>query len=389
MARRADAVAAALLACLLGGTAAAQTAPPGPVLRVAFAAAPARHQTPALAWLCEHHLPARAEWPRGLDPRGAFALQLDAAGLRIHATKVTVAEAQVAVGSCTIGPHVVLMQCATDGTEDWHVPAGLVLPAPWRTVLNELDAMQPGVPRTLAAAVLAGHLAGGLADGDPRADLLRIGSSACGDVTWLGWRSDAGVRVRGRSEGGLTLPALLVSLAVASERGSTGLQLRAFAARDVDRAEAARRLLRSEEHLALPTLRSLLHADDPTRLAAIDTLVRRHCTTELPAIVAAGDADNPWAALAAVDALRELWLDADPIVQQRTRAALARSDSMLLRSIDTTTLPRRLTTPPAAVEAADGAPQARALILLGLMAIGIAGLWQRERLRLATADSLA
>ena len=79
----------ALLGCLSAFAVGQATTPqttPAPVLHAAFAAAPARHQVPALAWLCERHLPARREWPATLDPRQAFAVRLDADGLRILET---------------------------------------------------------------------------------------------------------------------------------------------------------------------------------------------------------------------------------------------------------------------------------------------------------------
>lgn len=379
---------AALLSACLTVVAAAQ-APAGaatPVLHVAFAAAPARHGVPALAWLAERHLPARAEWPAGLDPRRPFALRLDATRLGIMATTVELPADTVAAGSCTIGDgEPMLFRCHTDGSEDWFVPSNFPVPPAWRKLLEAIDGRHTDVPHTLATAVVAGHLAGGLADGDPRAELLRLGAAHCGDVTWLAFWQGSTLRVRGRSDGGLLLPAALLVLAAERGDGPDGLQLRAFGARDVDRAEAARRLLGSDERLALPTLRALLFADDATRLAAIDTLVRRHCTDELPAIVAAATAAMPWSALAAEHAVRELWVDAEPLVRQRTRAALQRSDSVPLRSIDTERLPRRVphaTASATAEEPADGGPQARALILLGLLTIGIAGLWQRERARL-------
>ncbi|MCU0867264.1 MAG: hypothetical protein MUC36_26070 [Planctomycetes bacterium] len=386
----------ALLGCLSAfalGQEATPATTPTPVLHAAFAAAPARHQVPALAWLCERHLPARREWPATLDPRQAFAVRIDADGMRILPTTIVLPPGTVATGSCTIGAgQPLLFECRTDGTEDWFVPLPFEAPAAWLQLLAAIDGHNTDVPHTLDAAVIAGHLAGGLVEGDPRAELLRLGASACGDVTWLAFRQESMLRVRGRSEGGLMLPAALLALAADRTGGPDGLQLRAFGARDVDRAEAARRLLGSDDQLALPTLRALLFADDATRLAAIDTLVRRHCTDELPAIVAAASAAMPWSTLAAEHAVRELWLDADPLVRQRTRAALQRSDSVQLRSIDTERLPRRVPATaelPTHGEPSDGGLQARALILLGLLTIGIAGLWQRERLRLQGHDSAA
>lgn len=380
--RRAGIAIAALLA--LAAPTAAQRAPE---LRAAFGARASRLLVPAVEWLCGTCLPARPEWPRDLDRDGPFAIVLSARGLSITATNVSMPAGIVALGSCSIGnDRPTVFCCSVDGTEDWFVPRDFDAPAPWRALLADLGADVLDAPRTLDAAVVIGHLAGALVDGDPRAEVLRLGSSSCAQVAWTAWTTATHVRVRGRSDGGLTLPATLLLLATGAEPASaTSLALRAFAARDGDRAEAARQFARVQDPRSVAALRALLHAEDTVALAAIDALVRLRAAEELPNIVAAAKAQAPWASLAAADAVRELWIDAGPSARARTRTALARSDDLVLRSIDPDRLPTRAVGPLVEPAATDGAGRARALLMLGVFAIALHGLWSRERARLRAA----
>lgn len=382
--RRTGLVVAALLA--LTAPAAAQRAPE---LRAAFAARASRLLVPAIEWLCGTCLPARPEWPSDLDRDGPFAIVLSPRGLSITPTNVTLPAGVVAAGSCSFGDdRPTVFCCGVDGTEDWFVPRDFAAPAPWRALLADLGADVLDAPRTLDAAVVIGHLAGAMVDGDPRAETLRLGSASCAQVAWTAWTTATHVRVRGRSDGGLTLPATLLLLATGTEpTTAASLALRAFAARDGDRAEAARQFARVHDPRSVAALRALLHAEDTVALAAIDALVRLRATDELPNIVAAAKADAPWASLAAADAVRELWIDAAPAVRARTRTALARSDDRVLRSIDPDRLPTRLGGSPAEPAAADGAGRARALVMLGVFAIALYGLWSRERARMRVAGT--
>ncbi|HEX5052908.1 MAG TPA: HEAT repeat domain-containing protein [Planctomycetota bacterium] len=356
-------------------------------LRAAFAAGPRRATVPALAWLCSQHLPKRPEWPRGLSADETFVVSLSPAGPTIRAEQVTLPPDVAAAGSCAFGGGPTLLwSCATDGTEDWFVPLDFEIPAALRSVLRTLGADLLDQPHRLDASVVVGHLAPAMSDGDPRLELLRLGASLCGEVTWLAWRTPSHLRVRGRSEGGLLLPAALLLWAIdGSTAASTPKALCAFASRDGDRAEAARQLSRVRQGEALAPLRALLHADDQVRLAAIDTLVRLRAVEELPRIVEAAGPGAPWASLAAADAVRELWIDAPPEVRQRTRVALAQSRARDLRAIDTTTLPAKRAGPAPVRDVDAGSMRARSLLLLGLLAVGLHGLWRRERCRLAPA----
>ena len=355
-------------------------------VNVAIAAAPQRSQLPALSWLCADYLPQLAEWPTGLDPTGAFRLTITADAITVNGLTMPLAAEVAVTGSCTIGDgQPMLFECTHDGVEDWFVPHAFVTPAPWLQLAQTLDALGLDCPRTLSAAVLTGHLAGGFADGDPRGELLRHGASLCGDVTWTAWSTPTHLRVRGRSSGGLAMPTALLCLAAASGLPMRGLSLRAFSACDADRAEAARQLLRHAGDDAVPTLRAMLHADDTTRLAAIDTLVRRDRCEDMPAIVAAANPDNPWATVAAADAIRRLWPHASPEVRQRTRTALARSQSLTLRALDVEQL--TVGAVPSPLSAPTAPQPVRALVWLAIMALGLTGLWARERARLANATS--
>ncbi len=257
------------------------------------------------------------------------------------------------------------------------MPAAAAIPTALRSLLVDLGLGWLDRPRTLAVPVLVGHLAGGLAHDDPFAELLQIGASHCGDATWLAWPSAGGIRVRGRSGGGLALPAALVLLARRDGAGVDALAVRAYAARDADRDEATRQFVRATRDARAP-LTAMLHADDSTRLCAIDGLVRRGAGDELPAIVAAAAADMPWATLAALDALPELWPLASASTRQRTRAALQRSDNVSLRAFDVDALAGSTDTPAPCADL-----RLRGLCCLAVAAFGVLGFWLRERAFLA------
>ena len=351
-------------------------------LHAAFGPAAVRGALPALVWLCEELLPSRDEWPAALEPQHAYEIAWSEQGLQVRRTAILLGADVTAAGACQFGDGPSLrFQCRSDGTEDWIVPADFAMPMSVRERLRALDADELDQPRTLALSVLAGHLAGGLAEGDPRAELVRLGSSLCGDVTWRATRTaDGGLHVRGRSDGGLSLPALLLLLADDRHHRADPLALRAFAARDHERTEAARQLgVATDQDTA--TLRALLHADDPTRLAAIDALVRRGAAEELPNVVAAADEGMPMASLAAADAVRALWLQASPVTRQRTRQALRQCQVLPLRAIDLDALPRDVPPPPPAPVDATADRRVAALVWLAVFAIGLLVAWLRERHR--------
>lgn len=383
--RSAESLALAALAL----TAAAPAQTPAPfAFEVAIAPAAQRSSVPAVAWLCETWLPRQPAWPRGRDGREGLRLAVTQDGIAVRPLDAPLDARTLALGACTSGGRTALFALGVDGAEDWYLPPDFAPPPAWRDLLTQLDGDALDRPRTLDAVVVVGHLAGGLADADPRSELLQLGGSLCGEVTWLAWQTPEWLRVRGRSGGGLAMPTALMLLAAGSGCAPDGLALRAFASRDADRAEAARQMLRRDDDGVRAPLRAALHADDGTRLAAIDTLVRRRSTGDLAAIIAAAEADAPWATLAAADAVRALWPFATPAERERARAALARSGSPLLRAIDLDALAHER---PGAT-AADGdvaPPRTRALIWLALCAVLFAGLWARERALLAAGHRAA
>ncbi|HEX6811388.1 MAG TPA: HEAT repeat domain-containing protein [Planctomycetota bacterium] len=375
---------AALWVVAAGAAAPCQSVPSLPTVHAAFAAEPQRQTVAAIAWWCLDFIAQRPEWPRDLDPKGPFSAVLSNGRLGIVRSSIPLPDGVVAVGSCSFGAAEMLWTCASDGIEDWYVPHGFDIPPEWRNLLDVLDADLVDVPRSLDLPVVFAHLAGAAVDGDPRNN-LRIGASLCGEVTWVCWNTAAHLRVRGRSAGGLGLP---IALALLGRQGAghplDDLSLRAFAARDTDRAEAARQLGRATSAESLTALRALLHAEDSVRLAAIDALVRRREADELPRIVAAAGPSMPWASLAASDALRELLPSASPAVRQRTRAAIAASQSTELRRFHAGTIDSGGQQP--APEPWRG--RGRTLLMLGVLAIGIYGLWVRERARVRVFRTL-
>ncbi|MCA8964721.1 MAG: hypothetical protein H6838_11085 [Planctomycetes bacterium] len=368
----------ALLAVLGVGIGAQQ--PTAPVLRAVCATELAGDAAGGLAWLVGTCLRQRPDWPAALGRGQNLAVHLDADGLRLGVSATPLPAGAALAGSVTFGDgQEALWECAADGTEDWYLPLSVTVPAPWQELLRRLQADVTQTPRTLDLGVLIGHLTTGAPDGDPRANLLHLGAAACGDVTWTAWRTQTHLRVRGRSAGGLLLPTVLVQLAAAGAAAPIDqLPLRAYTARDGDREEATRQLVRAPAHTADEALRALLHGDDLQRLVAIDALVRRGDTTALPRIVAAATADGPLASLAACDAVRSLFERATPLDRQRTRAAIARSDDRNLRSIDVDGL---LPGSRRRVVADDGSQRARFLVLLCLAGLALYGLWTRERCR--------
>lgn len=379
----------------LAGRAAGQDAVASPELHAAIASAEHRRDVPAIRWLCDELLPSLPQWPQGLDPQGAFSLSLSAEGLQIRATDVAIPSGAVAFGTCSFSaaqpaPQIV-WRCEPGGREQWFVPDGFALPDQWRQLLHALEVDLVGHSRTLSVSVITGHLAGGMIDTDPRAALLRLGPALCGEATWHTHREPGQLVVNGRSDGGLMLPLTLLALCIAEGSGElSALSLRAFAARDADQSEAARQLGRSDRELDARTLRALLHAEDEVRLAAIEALVRHGACNELPAIVHAADVDHPWASIAARDAVTRLWPIATTEQRDATEAALRSSNSERLRHLDLTTLPTaapgtstRPISPVPQPGPATASARERALILLFCSAIGLLGLWRRERMRVA------
>lgn len=392
----------AALTCLVGLVPARAQAPEPtrvPQLHAAIASAEHRGRVPALDWLCTEWLPTLPGWAEGLDPRDGFALTLGPDGVRVRATDVEVPAGTVMVGSLalhagtTADRQRLSFRCGDDGIEDWFVGADFAPEPRWLDLMRDLGA-RTGEPRTLSLPVLTGHFAGALLDADPRAQLLRLGPALCGDVTFEARAArGGGLHVRGRSDGGLTMPLVLAVLALQSPSGElpSPLALRAFAARDADSVEAARQLGRGDRELDLSALRPLLRGDDDMRLFAIDALVRQRAVDELPRIVAAAGTESPWATVAAIDALRTMWPAATEATREATRRALSRSDSVRMRGVDLAAIDRPRRAPQTTPGPGDvsGDARGRWLLMLLCTGTGLFGLWARERARAAMAARTA
>ncbi|GAB4146255.1 MAG: hypothetical protein Fur0037_14280 [Planctomycetota bacterium] len=345
-----------------------------PELRVLLAPDAEGQGPPALVWLRRSWLPVQSFWPRGLDP---------SRGLRIHAgaNGVRCSPSPHEGGSYLEGEFVlpglgsVLLSCDREGIEDWYAPQGPLPPRLGELVsaLGDLEAS----PRTVDAGVFCGVLGPGLADGDPLRPLLSIAMSRCGEVVLRAWRSEDGWRVRGRSAGGLLLPALGAFLAacpsgsiptVPSPGNGTALVARAFAGRDPDRAEAARQMARTRTARVDQALDSLAFGDSPCRLQAIDSLLRRGDPADLERILAAVDPASRADLDIARDAIADLWPGLSPAGRERLRAGLS-----LRRPEVCALLPARGPVHPGSRYAAAAA--------LAVLLFGTLGFWLRERNR--------
>jgi hypothetical protein len=396
----------AILSCsLLAAPTAAQAAESasktviGPQLHAAIASSDFRSNTPAIAWLCDEYLPSLPQWPEGLNPHESYSLSLSLAGLTIQATEVDLPQNAVAIGSFSFEAASedppLIWRCDPNGREQWYIPSGFYMPNQWQRLLHAIEADLVDTPRTLAIAVLAGHLAGAQLDNNPQSSLVRLAPALCGDATWIAWQQDNYTRVCGRSAGGLVLPLTLLVLAIEGNgRNLSALSLRAFASRDADQAEAGRQLGRPDKELDVHTLRSLLHAGDKVRLAAIEALIRHGDTSSLPLIIGAADATKPWAVIAARDAVIRLWPITSEQDRHATRAALRKSDVPVLKNLDTNSLPTSPVTPrdsnltnELATSQNASNPRRNALIILFFMSVGLLALWSRERTLLQRATS--
>src|SRR5262249_2415548 len=121
----APAVRRAPLLALLIGTAAAQ----GASVHAAFAADPRADGPPGLVWLRQELLARRSEWPAGLQPLDAFALHVDARGLRIGEA-LPVPRGAIAAGELALdGEASATFATGVDGHDELRLRAAAVPPA--------------------------------------------------------------------------------------------------------------------------------------------------------------------------------------------------------------------------------------------------------------------
>ncbi|MFO1078254.1 MAG: hypothetical protein U1E73_11090 [Planctomycetota bacterium] len=351
-----------------------------PKAQVAFAAGANRSGLAGFAWLCGAYLPSLPAWPSGLDAAESIVVHCDERGITIAPNAVPLPAGAIAVGSIDLPSGVrALCSCASDGGEDWFVPVGATMPPDWEQLVGLLRARELERAHTIDLAAAVGHLLGPSAEGEARS--LQIGATLCGEVTWQAWTNSTHLRVRGRSEGGLTIPAALLLAAQANGVPTDGtLALRAFVARDGDRQEAVRQLSATDPEVSHDTLIAMLYGTDELRLTAIDSLVRQRSAEDLPRIVSAASPSMPLAVVAAADAVHAMWADASASDRDRTRAALASSPVALLRGLD----PERAQREP--VAASRTQIPWRLLFILFLAAATTFPLWLRERARTACFD---
>jgi hypothetical protein len=125
-------------------------------------------------------------------------------------------------------------------------------------------------------------------------------------------------------------------------------------------------------------LTALLHADDQSRVAAMDGLVRQQDAEALPRIVAAADPQLPETVAMAQSAIAALWPKAGSATRAEVRRLLAKHPAVPLRNFDLDAL-----TPPAgSATAARGSAAPRTLAWLAVIECLLFGLWLRERRRL-------
>lgn len=308
---RAAAVAAFAAVALAAAGTQAQAQMQVPLLRVRLAADPGKSGPPGIVWVRERVLAAAADAPAF----GPLEVRIDA---EQHVQIVAAAEGPPAglyvAAELRHGGLRAQIRATADGIEDWEIegtPGAGRLTSLVRRI--GLDRLRGTV--TLDLPVLAGNVGGFVDEADPLATLLRLGPGECGDVTLLVQvLAPQHLRVRGRSDGGLLLPALLLVLADLRARPDpqdlqTPLavgehepwQMLAAAACDSWREEAAHQLARIGTAPAQDALLRLLHADDDARLAAMAALLQRGAQQALPQLLAAVDQAQPeTAALAAI-----------------------------------------------------------------------------------------
>lgn len=366
-----------VMALAIGCALPAQTA----AIRAVFAADARGEGPPALVWLRRELLSQQPGWPAGLDPLQQLRVEATASGC-VFAASALPLRGYLDGEFVLPGVGSVLLSCDQNGLEDWFAPAAGELPASIEAVRQRLGEVMAPMPRSVDAAAFCGSIAGGLVDADPRQLLLTLGMRRCGEVTFQCWRQPDGLRVRGRSDGGLLLPALGAFLAGLPDLrelqqhwqdgglyGRDALSVRAFASRDGDRAEAARQLARTPSPAAQATLRALLYSDDPCRLSAMDSLRRHRDPEQLVRLVAAADPRLPQSLDLARDAIAELWPLLSESQQQLTR-----------QRIDAVAPAMRSYLPAAAAVAADR--RGAMIAMLAVLMFSLFGFWLRERMRL-------
>lgn len=343
------------------------------VVQAAFAPADVHAEAAGISWLRRELIAHSPGWPADRDPDLAFSIHVERGALRVT-DAVSLPVGTAVAGRASLRGVVVDFECRTDGSENWRVD-GSRTPAELAPVLEVVRVSTNGAARSIDLVALLGNLAGACVADDEVAHRLVAGAASCGEVVVTASRRGGALRVQGRSGGGLCAPAVIVASALLREAARPPMRdrdewaLRAFAGTDGDRAEAVRQMQRTGAD-GLPVLRSMLHGDEATRLAAIDGIVRLRAAGELPRVARAAEEAMPLAVAMAATAVRELWPAAQASTRAATRGEIARRPA-LARALDAA----------AAAEAERGAPRWRALAISTVVLAGLLGFWLRERFR--------
>ncbi|MEM7202041.1 MAG: hypothetical protein AAF628_17365 [Planctomycetota bacterium] len=322
-----------------------------PTAEITLAADPECKGPAAWCWVRENVLPSLDAWPSDLNPHDAIRIHVSRDHLEIAPAPATPpappdsashylhAELRIPVtGTLRVTGDV-------DGREEW---TGKVHATPARRLghlLRTLGVTAAPGPLELDVAALVAAVDPLHVDADATSAQLALAAAHCGVVTLQLLHTSPTLRVVGRSDGGLLLPALLLVAAdarapIVTAAGPTGADhrwlVRARCARGFERTEAARQLAISDDPRAAEALADLLLADPWTRATAISALVRRREAEALPDVLAAAAPDAVLTEPLAEAALWQLLPPPSP-----ARAAVLRSlaghDSETLR-----TFPARL-----------------------------------------------
>ena len=342
-----------------------------PEFRVALAADPEGSGPQGLVWWRTRFLPTQPNWPAGTDPLGALVVHGSAQGL-VAARNDVGDERFYLAGEVRLGgADRMLVACTKEGLEDWFVPAKAVVPD-FATQLTRVVGPTPETQlRALDLAAACGLLSKGMVEEDPRLPLVTLGAAHCGEVAWTWWHNERELRVRGKSNGGLLLPALMLHLAsggtavdaaASPTARHASLRLHALAGRDLTRNESIRQLVRAVPARAAEDLQSLLHSTGESKLFAMDALTRMGDAEHLPTILSAMELSDPASVSLASSALDELM----PKASRAVEANVARQ----LELVPDTVREDLVRTEPAGWHV-------RAAAALGLVLVGLFGFWMR------------
>jgi hypothetical protein len=276
-------------------------------LSAELAADPQRRGPPALVWLRQEILPELGTWPAGLDPLGALRIEIADRELRSARGELAADGVCMRATLRIAGIGTLRGEGGFDGLERW-TGEDLALPASRiRNLVALTSLLHHAGPVTLDTASFAGSLWSSAAGSSPLELLLTMGPAECGPVTFTFARSDARIDIVGRSDGGLLLPAALALVGDLAARppqqgnllapremdAAEAWRTLAAAARDGDREEAARQLSQNRDPRNRDMLERLLHADDYTRVVAMESLIRAGAVGTLPRLLEAADPARP------------------------------------------------------------------------------------------------